>query len=134
MSVSKVEIVVEKTVQMASCYLINKGTPVVIKVIEGAGHACLNHPPLIVAGAVAAIAAKELGPRALSYLKPMTDSIVDVVEKHPKTTLLTTATMCSSFLPFAVTGEPLSVTAAGVSCTAAAISLAAYMLKEERKV
>jgi len=59
------------------------------------------------------------------------DPVVSVAQKYPKATILTTSTICSSLLPFAVTGEPISVAAATVSCTASAASLLAYIFKEE---
>jgi len=129
---SRFEMVIEKaTDTIAHSVVYGKGSPIVVKAAEQAGQACLAHPSLVVIGAVTAIAAKELSPHVTHHLKPVVDPVVAVTQKYPKITLLTTSTICSSFLPFAATGEPLSVTAATISCTAAAASLLAYMLKEE---
>ena len=134
MSVSKVEMFVQKTTDAATWgLLINNGSPVVAKVIEKAGQACQDHPVIVVAGTIGAIAAKDLAPRVIPYLEPVAHPVINIAQKYPRALAITSSTMCSSLLPFAVTGEPLTVAATWVTCSVTAVSLAAYLLKDDSK-
>lgn len=128
---SKVEMVVYKTAEVASqAVVFNKCAPVVANAVGLVGQACLDEPSLVVAGAVGAIAIKELGPHVAPYVKAVADPVLATAQHYPKTTVLATSYMCSKLLPIAATGEPISVSAASIACTAAAASLLGYLIKE----
>jgi hypothetical protein len=60
---SRFESIVEKTAETISRGVVYKaGGAVVMKGVEKAGQACLDNPPIVVVGAIAAIGVKELAP------------------------------------------------------------------------
>jgi len=57
------EVIVHKIADTVMHNIVyGKGAPVILRATERVGQACLDNPPIVVVGAIAAIAAKELAP------------------------------------------------------------------------
>lgn len=128
---SKSEIVSNAAGHAAGRIALDKCSPYIEAAIIAAGVTCQSHPSLIVATAVTAIAVKEHGSKVAKYVKPVAEPVINIADKYPKTTLLTTSTICSTLLPYAFSGEPITVTATAASCSAAFAAFTAYLLKKD---
>lgn len=130
MTNSKIEFICSKAAELASYYVMTNqgGSDAVISSVSKVGQACVNEPRLVVAGAAAAIILKEASPCVL----PVAKTVAKIADDYPKTTVLTSAGLCSLSLKTSSVGEPISTIVAGVSCTAALLSLISYLAKEQK--
>ncbi len=131
---SKKEAVIYRTSEVLSeAFVRSTAAPALVNAVQMAGQACLNNPPLVVAGALGAIATKELVDRVAPHVRHIADPVIKITQEYPKTTALSASLLCCKSLPWAATGEPTGVVVAGIACSATAMSLLGYLINGNPK-